>query len=656
VPDTREQIRVGVFLCRCAGTVSETIELERLSEALASEENVVFTSIQELLCSPAGIAHVSHKLQEHDVTHTVVAACSPREHEPTFRDAVSCSGRNPYLLQLTNIREHCAWVTREPEAARGKAEALLRAAIARVQRQVPLKATELTANPNVLVLGGGLAGVEAALQAAAEGHGVTLVERSPSLGGHVARYDEITPTFQCAPCMFSKRLDAVRESERIDVLTQARVEEIVGFLGNFRATIIERPRFVDLELCIGCDACMEACPASVGDPFDDGLSVRKAIDIPFPGAVPHAASVDTGGCVRFTRDEPCSACVDACPVDAVDFGQTIQRRQVEAGAIVLATGFQSFDPSQLPSSGYGRLPDVYTLTQFERLASSTGPTSGKLVRRDGTIPHSVVVIHCVGREQLGYCSGVCCEPALKVGTLFKRQQPQVGVTYLHRELMLAPDSTGATKEHLIAQGVQFCAVAPTSTPRVEIGSGGRARVSYHDGNGAEHTLDGDMVVLVTGLAPDPETIQLAHQLRAQQHEADGFVAADHALLRPAQSSVDGVYIAGCAGGPKNIRDTVLQAQASVGQALSRLPLGKTIPLSPVTAYVDQQRCSRCKLCLSLCPYGACQRDESIGRARVEQALCQGCGICVAACPSAALQMHHFSTRQLSAEINEVLRD
>jgi heterodisulfide reductase subunit A len=644
--------RAGVFLCRCSGQIGNAVDLAALRHALEAHPQVAFVAEHNLLCSPDGLAFVSDEIRRQGGTRVVVAACSPKEHERSFQKCLERAGLNPYLVQMANIREHCTWVTPDPSQAQKKCLALIQAALARVHLHEAIQEREIEANADLLVIGGGIAGMEAALLAAQDARRqVTIVEAGPSLGGRTSEIDEVAPTLECGPCLMAPRLSAISETANIRVLTNTLVTEVVGFLGNFTATAIRRARHVDPDLCIGCEECLPACPTSVPNAFDHGLSQRKAIYLPFPGSLPNAAVIDQESCLRF-RGESCTACADACPLQAVVLDQVDERIEIRAGAIVLATGADLFDPTELPQLGYGVLPDVYQLAEFERLCSPTGPTQGRIVRSTGEAPRSIAVVHCVGRRELGYCSGTCCLAALKVAPAVRHRELDCKVIHLGSDLVVPGQAGAALRAKAQAAGASFVPVADPGQVRVERNGSGLI-VTYVDAGGATQALLADMVLLASGMRPNASTEHIAQLLDLERDPA-GFLAADHLILRPAQSSKDGVFLAGCVSGPRSLAESIGQAHAAAGQALARIQPGRRLPIEVLGAEAAEDLCSGCLVCVAVCPYKACTRDLETGRAWVQAALCRGCGTCVAACPSGAARARHFTREQLGAEIREVL--
>ncbi len=650
--------KVGLFICCCGDNIAGVIDTNALARRMKEDAPVLFVAEHELLCSPDGKAYLAEKMKEEGATHAVIAACSPKDHETEFQKTLEQIGVNRYLMQMANIREHCTWVTSDNKAAFQKSYAMVQAAVQRVLYHEELEQKEIECNPDLLVIGGGIAGMEAALLAAQAGRKVTLVEAGPSAGGAVVQFEEVAPNMECTPCMLAPRLDKISESDNITLLINSRITEVLGYLGNFAVKAEKRARLVDEDLCIGCDECIQACPVSCPSEIQHGLGNRKAVYVPFPGAVPNCAIIDRKACLRF-KGESCVACKEACPMEAIDFDQKDEHLEINAGALVLATGFSTFSPSENGKWGFDKIPDVYTMEQFERLKSNHGPTEGKVLKSDGKPPNRIVVVHCVGRKELGYCSGVCCQAALKVGLLAEPGQEDVevgveapDVIHLHTDLVsqgwLGASLLTKAQEH----GSRFVRIDDPQSVKVNENGAGMT-IQYEETNNGSRKIDADMVVLVTGMKPSSGTSEMIKMLELTADDA-GFAAPDHPLLRPAQSSFEGVYLAGCVGGPKGIADSIAQAKAAAGTAIARVQPGGKLSLEIITAHTDDDLCSKCLVCVSVCPYKACIFDEESDCVEVNEVLCHGCGTCVAACASSAAEARQFTDRQIDAEIAEVL--
>ncbi len=643
--------KIAVFLCRCGGNISGVVDFDAMQKEMEALPDVVTVVDHNLLCAPDGKKFFADVMQEHGATHAVMAACSPKDHESDFKQVLEEIGINPFMQQMANIREQCAWVTKDSEKASAKANAMMRAAVHRVTLHEALVEREIDCNPDVLVIGGGIAGISAALTAAQADRKVTLVDKSHSLGGRLPEYEEVAPNSECGPCLVAPELTDVSENGNITMVTGATVESVVGFHGNFTAKIAVEARRVDLDNCIGCDECMEACPVNVPDEFNRCLNDRTAIYIPFPGAVPNCAVIDRDACLR-DKGEACDACATACPVEALVFDQADETLEVDAGSVILATGFDDFDPSGIESLGYGQLDDVYTLREFERICSGTGPHEGQIVKKNGQPPKRIAVVHCVGRSELGYCSGFCCQPALMTAPLWHMTEENCDVVHLHSDLVLTTRSGASLKESATHKGASFVRVSDPAATRVSQ-DGERLKLSYQAGEGIA-SLDADMVVLVTGATGASGMDQISESLFLTRDD-NGFQAADHPVLRPSQATLDGVYLAGCVSGPMDLTESIAHAQAAAGLAISRVQPGKKMVVEVLVAQTDDATCSGCLICLAACPYHAVALDEETSLAVVNEVLCRGCGTCVATCPSGVAVARHFTDTQINAEIQEVIR-
>jgi len=583
----------------------------------------------------------------------VIAACSPKEHELTFRKVCLQSGVNPYLFQMVNIREQVAWVTADKSMATKKAASYMRAAVKRVALHKPLERRSMECKTDALVIGAGPAGMEAALLLAKAGRGVCLVEKTPCIGGKVMLYEEVFPNLECATCMLKPKMDEVLYHERIDLMTCSEVQEVLGFLGNFTVKIKKNARFVDDEKCVGCGACYEACPVKVKNEFEFGLSERKAIYTPFAGALPNVPLIDRSNCLRF-KGEDCTLCQEACPLEAVNYDDKDEVIERDVGAIVIATGFDLFDPSAIEQYGYGRIPEVYTSFEFERILSMTGPTEGKILTKGLKEPKTIAIIHCVGsrnRKYHGYCSGICCLYALKFAHLIKKQLPGTAVSHIYTDWCL-PGKDHQAFFDSVKEKVQAVRTSQPDSIKIE-GDGDKITVFFDDVSGEKKHFASDMVILCPAIIPPKGTAEIA-KLLSLTRSKDGFLAETHTKLAPVSTAVEGIFIAGCIQGPKDIQSSIAQGAAVSGQILSALVPGRELELEAITAEVNAELCGGCQVCISLCPYKAISWDEESKTAVVNEVLCKGCGTCVAACPSSALESKHFTTLQIFAEIEGVL--
>jgi len=642
-----------LYLCRCGPNIADHLDLEGIEEWAEERGDIEIVETHELLCSPDGKQAFKDSLEGKEAHSIVLGACSPKMHEKTFQDAAEDAGANMAQVQMANIREHCAWVTQDRDRATDKAKAMITAAVRRANLAEKLERRSMDVHTDVLVIGGGIAGMEAALTAAAADRKVYLVEKDISIGGAVIRSEEVAPVMECGPCLLAPVLAQVKEHPNIEVITNAEVQEILGFYGNFTARVLKRARFVE-ESCIGCELCYDPCPVEVDSPFHLGMGKWKAVHALFQGSVPAAAVIDPEACTRINGQGCEAPCAPICPFDSINFDQQDEVIEVQAGAVVLATGFAPADISAFPELGHGDLPEVYTLSEFERLVSSNGPTGGKVQRRDGSAPATIAVVHCAGslrEDGLPYCSGVCCVNAVKAGVLARTQHPDVKVINLHNDLVLP----GPREQRFFADarkgGTEFRRCETLKSVRVTAAEGGAMTVTA---DGVE-PFEADMVLLANGMVPAAGTERLTAMLNLER-DPDGFPAADDALLHPTGAAIDGVYLAGCAAGPCDVATSVTRARAAAGDAISRLMPGRKIELEIMTSSIDEELCAGCKLCVTVCPYRAVSYDEEQRICQINEVICRGCGTCTAGCPSGASRARHFTDEQIIAEMGGLLDD
>ncbi len=644
-----EKSRTLLFLCRCGNNISNFLDLDGIAQWARDNPGMGMVESHNLLCSPDGKKFFSEAITRFGPGRIVVAACSPKMHERTFQGLAEEAGINMANVQMANLREHCAWVTKDKEKATRKAKTLIRAAVERTRFAEDLQHRDMEVAPDILIIGGGIAGIEAALTAAVAGRKVTIVDREISLGGSVIKTEEVAPNMECAPCLLAPRLAAIRDNKNITVITNAEITRVIGFYGNFTVSVRKKARFVE-DNCIGCEACFEACPVEVPSAFHLGMGKRKAIHTLFAGSVPAAAVIDAKNCRHFTSGA-CDACKAACSFNSINFDQRDQDLEIKAGAIVVATGFQSVEPPALKALGYGSIENVLTAEEFERLASSNGPTGGKVQLKNGADPKSIAVIHCAGslsRKGIPYCSGTCCMVAAKVGELARKKIPGISVCNIHGDLVFSGPEQQRFFHRQVEEGTCFTRCDDLSSLEIHSGPGGTSVV----GKGLAPVL-ADMVVLATGMRPAAGTAQMAQLLDLDLAES-GYPKPDHTFLHATGASLDGIYVAGCAAGPCDVPTAVTRGQACVGDALSKLVPGRRIALEVMTAEIDAERCGGCKLCISVCPYKAISYNEAKNISEVNEAVCRGCGTCAAACPSGASKAKHFTGRQICAEIGGLI--
>ncbi len=648
--------RIGVYVCECGPNIKDAIDLDEVVKFVQGLDNVVLTKAFGLLCAVDGQELIGQGIREHNLTRVVIAACSPKEHENTFRQCLEKAGLNPFLLQIANIREQCAWVVKDKALATDKAKAIIHAAVRRVAHHEPLEVKEIECQPDALVVGAGMAGISAALTLAQKNRKVYLVEKLPCIGGKVARYEDVFPNLECASCILDPILDEVLHNEHIDILTLSEVQEVLGFYGNFLVKVNKKARFVDSKTCIGCGACVEMCPVKVSNEYNEGLDERRAIYIPYAGALPNIAVIDKEHCLRW-QGKACSACKEACPFGSIIYEETDQARQLRVGAIVLAPGFDLFDPAKAPQYGYGKIDSVYTSLEFERLVNSTGPTEGRILLRNGQVPENIALIHCVGSRTSQFhehCSAVCCMYLIKFAHQVNGKLPGASITGFYSDLCL-PGKEAQGFFNKISQEANVQLMHMKDPDSIEImQEDEKTVIRFTDLQGKSQAVVSDMVILAPAMEGARDAGTLAKLFDIAQGEG-GFFVEEGARLLPVATAMEGIFIAGCAQGPKDIQSSVAQGQAAAGRILSRLVPGEKLALEPVSADVNKDFCCGCKLCVGLCSYKAITYDDVKKNVAINKVLCRGCGVCAAACPSGAIRASHFTDAEISEEIRGLVR-
>ncbi len=651
-----EQPKIGVFICHCGSNIAGVIDIPTLVEFAAALPNVVVAEDYRYMCSDPGQDLIKERAREKGLNRVVVAACSPTLHEPTFRRVLENVGLNPFFFDMSNIREHCSWVhTHEEEAALEKAKDLVKMAVARAAELEPLDQKLVDVKAKVLVVGAGIAGIQAALDIADAGYKVYLVEKEPSIGGHMAQLDKTFPTLDCSSCILTPKMSLVGQHPNIELLTYSEVREVEGYVGNFKVKVEKKPRYVIEDKCTACADCLEVCPVNVPDEFNSGLGWRKAIYIPFAQAVPNAYVLDTEHCLGMTPIA-CGKCKDACEAEAINYEMKPEILELDIGAIIVATGFELFDAMQQLEYGYGKYPDVMTNLEMERMLSAAGPTDGKIIRPSTMKkPKHIAYIQCVGSRNErynAYCSRVCCMAALKQARQVREKYPDIQVTIFYIDMRAFGKGyeefyETTAREH----GVTFVR-----------GRVSEVRGSYESDKivvRAEDTFlaqpveaEADIVVLSCGLEAPKDLPEFARVLGLQR-SADGFLLEAHPKLRPVETNTDGIFIAGAVQGPKDIPDTVAQAKGAASSALTMVAAGK-VKVQPYAAIVNEDLCAGCGICEASCPYAAVKVVDN--RAQVTEAQCKGCGTCAAACPNQAIAPQHFTMEQIIAQLDALFQE
>ncbi|ACV62230.1 4Fe-4S ferredoxin iron-sulfur binding domain protein [Desulfofarcimen acetoxidans DSM 771] len=656
--------RVGVFVCWCGSNIGGVVDVARLAAEAGKFPYVVHSVDYKYTCSEPGQKMIVDAIKEHRLDRVVIAACSPRLHEQTFRKTIARAGLNPYLLEIANIREHCSWVhSKEPEKATEKAIDLVRRAVAKVVNLEPLSESSIPITKRALVIGGGIAGIQTALDIADAGHKVVLLEKEPTIGGKMVMLDKTFPTMDCSACISTPKMVAVAEHPNIELLTCCEVVEVSGYIGNFTVKVKQKARFVDHTKCTGCGTCWEKCPKKVPSEFNLNLSLRKAIYIPFPQAVPNKPSIDAENC-RYLTEQKCGVCQKVCPVGAIDYEQKDENLEIEVGAIVMATGYELFDWAKAYGEyGYGKYPDVITGLQFERMVNASGPTGGKIIRpSDGKEPKNVVFVKCVGsRDEAkgkAYCSRACCMYTAKHAhqVIEKIADAQAFVFYI--DVRTPGKGYEEFYKRTTDEGAQYIRGRVSKI----LTSGDRLLVKGADTlMGRQVEVEADLVVLATAMIP-AKTAQDTARLVGFSVDGDGFYQEAHPKLRPVETNTAGIFLAGTCQGPKDIPDTVAQASAAAVKVCV-LFSRREMAADPMVAQVNQSICHGCLACQKVCPYKAIEAktiSERLGGqviertvAHVNSGLCQGCGSCTVACRSGAVNLKGFSDEQLLAEVDAI---
>ncbi len=653
--------RIGVYVCHCGSNIAGTVDVQEVAEWAASRlrhRGVVIGRDYKFMCSSLGQELIEKDIKELGLTRVVVAACSPHLHEKTFRTACERAGLNPYLCELVSIREQVSWVHTDRVAATSKAKAIVSGGVERVIHHAPLQPLRVPIHPATLVVGGGIAGIQAALEIANAGYPVYLVEREPSIGGHMAQFDKTFPTLDCAACILTPRMVEAGSHPNITLLTWSNVEKVEGYVGNFTVTIRKKARKVNTDLCTGCGICQEKCPKKViDDVYEAGLGYRKAIYTPFAQAVPKYPVIDVENCIYFEKGT-CKACEKFCPTNAIDFQQQDEILTVQVGNIILATGYDIFDARKVSNYGYGRLANVFTSLEMERMCNAAGPTNGQIVLRDGkTVPKAVGIIHCVGsrdRNYNNYCSVICCMQSLKFAHLIHERTGAV-VYNFYIDMRTPFKDYDEFYQRVLEEGTLFVRgkVAEVTDAARLPGEEGKLIIQVEDTLiGKQRRIPVDMVVLSVGLEPRRDAREVA-KLFGISCSANGWFTERHPKLDPVATMTEGIYIAGCAQGPKDIPASVAQGAAAAARVLGKIQQ-QEIELEPVRASVDETKCSGCRICNGLCPFNAILFHEDRLVSEINPALCQGCGTCVAACPAGAISGTGFSNEQILSQIEGLL--
>jgi len=663
--------RIGVFICHCGENISATVDVAKVAERAGKLSGVAFSVDYKYMCSDPGQTLIIESIKEHKLTGIVVAACSPRMHEGTFRKAAEKAGINPYLCEMANIREQVSWVHPKSDATTQKALDIVRTLVEKVKKNVALYPIKVPVTKIALVIGGGIAGIQSALDIANAGHKVIMVEKKPSIGGHMSQLSETFPTLDCSQCILTPRMVEVAQHPNIDLLTYAEVESVSGFVGNFDVKIRMKAKSVDMKKCTGCGACSQKCPTKkIPDEFNEGMGFRTAIYSPFPQAVPNKPVIDRDHCTWFTKGGKCGLCKKICPTGAIDYETQDEFREVKVGAIITATGFDLKHADFFPEYGYGKFKDVIDGMQFERLASASGPTSGEIRRpSDGKIPEKIVFVACAGSRDkakgIEYCSKICCMYTAKHAMLYKHKNHEGKAYVFYMDIRAA----GKNYDEFVRRAIE--------DDGVQYIRGRVSRIYEKDGklivkgvdtlmNSEPVDIEADMVVLATAVVANIGAESLAQKLHIS-YDQHHFFSEAHPKLKPVETNTAGIMLAGACQSAKDIPESVSQASASASKAIG-LFSSDELTREPIVAVVNRQAppnftsCTGCLLCLEVCPYHAIEKEEIKDRAgnlikiaaRVNAGLCQGCGTCVAMCRNKSIDIQGFSNDQMMSEVLALL--
>ena len=660
--------RIGVFVCWCGSNIAGTVDVKAVAAALRNEPGVVFSTDYQYMCSQAGQNLIKDAIAEHKLTGIVICSCSPRMHEATFRKTAASAGINPYMVEIAN--EQCSWVHKDMPTGTAKAIILGKAAVAKVNLNAPLTPGESPVTKRALVIGGGIAGIQTALDIADAGFPVDIVETKPTIGGKMAQLDKTFPTLDCAACILTPKMVDVAQNEKIRIFSYSEVTQVKGFVGNFDVTIKRKARYVKEDVCTGCGLCTEKCPQKkIPNEFNLGMDNRHAIYIPFAQAVPKVATIDPNACMMLKTGK-CGVCSKVCAAGAIDYKAKDEFIEEKYGAIVVATGFNPVSMDKFDEYAYSQSKDVVTSLEFERLMNAAGPTGGTLLRpSDGEHPHTIVFVQCVGSRCAScaekgkeYCSKICCMYTAKHAMLTRDKYPDTDVYVFYIDVRTPGKNFDEFYRRAVEEyGVHYIKgmvgkVVPEGRKLMVQASDLLANKQLH--------IAADMVVLAAAIEPDKSARPLATMLTASMDTNDFFTEA-HPKLRPVESPTAGIFLSGACQGPKDIPETVAQAGAAASKVIGLLAKDKLVG-NPCIAHSDEMMCNGCSTCERVCPYGAItyidkefrmpDRTTKVRRvASVNEAVCQGCGACTVACPSGAMDLRGFMNKQIMAEVDAICK-
>jgi heterodisulfide reductase subunit A len=648
--------RIGLFVCHCGVNIASVVDVEKVAQVLKDYPGVTFSTDYVYMCSDPGQQMIIDTIKEKHLDGIIVAACSPTLHEKTFQEAARLAGLNPYQIEIANIREQDSWVHTDKEKATKKAVKIVKSHVAKALQNENLEPIKVDVKRRALVIGGGVSGLQAALDIADHGYEVILVEKNPSIGGKMIQLSETFPTLDCSQCILTPKMVDVSRHPRIKLLTYHEVESVSGFVGNFKVRIRKKPRYVDETLCNLCGECGKVCPQIVPDEFNMGLSFRKAIYMPFPQAIPGTYTLDAEHCLGLNPVR-CGKCKDVCVKKAIDYDMKETIVEEEIGAIVVATGYDLYTMQALGEYGGEKYEDVVNGLEFERILSASGPTGGTIRRpSDGKIPKSVVFVQCSGsrdtEKHLPYCSKICCMYTAKHAMMYRHRVPDGQATVFYIDVRTG----GKSFDEFYMRTVEEDKVLYLRGKVSKIFKEGDKLIVWGVDTltGKKVEVEADMVVLAMAMVKADGVQDLLKKLKIAT-DIHGFLAEAHPKLRPVESLNAGFYLAGCALGPKDIPETVAQASAAAAK-IGDLFAQKELLHEPTVVPANDELCSGCGICITMCPYSARSLDPARGVVVVNEILCEGCGACAAACPSGAAQQRNQTDNQVFSMLRAMLRE
>ncbi|HOC78379.1 MAG TPA: CoB--CoM heterodisulfide reductase iron-sulfur subunit A family protein [Methanofastidiosum sp.] len=658
--DSNSSPRVGVFVCHCGSNIAGTVDVEKVAQEISKMEGVAYAGTYIYMCSDPGQKLMRETIEKEKLDRVVVAACSPTLHEKTFRTNSKNAGLNPYQCEISNIREHCSWVHEDKKKATEKAIKITKSIVEKVKNDISLTDIEVPITKKAIVIGGGVSGIQAALDIANGGYKTYLIEKDSSIGGKMAKLSETFPTLDCSQCILTPKMVEAANHPDIELMTYSEVDSVSGYVGNFKVKVKKKPTSVNWDLCTGCGDCYNKCPAKVPSEFQEGLSKRAAIYIPFPQAVPNKPVIDRENCLYYQKGI-CKICEKVCKIGAIDFDMKEDIVEIDAGAIVVATGYQEYPLENLTEYGGGKYPNVISGLKFERLLSASGPTGGQIVRpSDGKAVKDVVFVQCAGsrdiEEHKPYCSKICCMYTAKHAMLFKHKVHDGNAYVFYIDVRTA----GKDYEEFYYRTTEEDHALYTRGKVSKIFEDGEKVVVWGVDTltGKKVEVKADLAVLAMAIEPSAEIKELQQKLKISIDE-NGFLKEAHPKLRPVESMTSGIFFAGAAQGPKDIPESVSQAGAAASKVLSMFS-SNMLHKEPLICEIDEDVCSGCGVCIALCPYGALEAEittkegKEVKRSKLNEALCQGCGTCSSACPSGAATMRNDETKNMFKMIEVIL--